>query len=144
MVAAISSFYIYLLASFSVGVLSLCYYPNGSVAPQDTPCLDSTTHSACCGPGYACLSNSICMATGKEQGKAGATELVRGSCTDKSWRSGSCPNFCADPTKDNVGGGMGVGLCRSTQNVFYCINGDKADCDKMQNVLIFESKLRIH
>ncbi|OHF04145.1 hypothetical protein CORC01_00484 [Colletotrichum orchidophilum] len=89
-------------------VRAVCYYPDGSIAPNDTPCQDLTAESTCCGQGYACLSNSMCQATGKELSKDGATELVRGSCTDRSWRSSRCPLFCINPETDNVAGGIGV------------------------------------
>ena len=125
-------------------VHSLCYFPNGAVSTQDTPCRDDLDQSTCCGQGYACLTNNMCMATGKELQKAGATRFVRGSCTDKSWRSGNCPNFCADPEKDNTGGGMGISQCPGTYKMFYCIDSamDQVDCDKQQNVLVFQGLLR--
>src|SRR2546421_8865669 len=31
-----------------------CYFPDGSIAAQDTPC-SSNGNSTCCGNGYACL-----------------------------------------------------------------------------------------
>ncbi|KAF9871072.1 hypothetical protein CkaCkLH20_11489 [Colletotrichum karsti] len=68
-----------LFSYLSVVVQAACYYPNGSIAPNDTPCRDDTAESACCGQGYACLSNGMCQATGQELQKGGATELVRGA-----------------------------------------------------------------
>ncbi|RHZ47885.1 uncharacterized protein CDV56_104015 [Aspergillus thermomutatus] len=76
--------------------LSTCYYPDGSVAPQDTPCQDSTKQATCCGQGYACLSNSICMATGDEIKKPGLFGIAK------------CPNtdldmyYCIDYNMGNV------------------------------------------
>lgn len=40
--------------------------------------------------------------TGEEIKKHGATEFVRGSCTDRDWRSGSCPSFCVNPDVSQV------------------------------------------
>ncbi|TFB00012.1 hypothetical protein CCMA1212_008256 [Trichoderma ghanense] len=102
---------------------SLCYYPDGTPAPGDVPCTDSTANSVCCGTGYACLSNGICQATGDELKKPGATEFVRGSCTDKTYRSSSCPSFCGTPDQDNVSGGEGMAKCTDTkQDLYWCIN----------------------
>ncbi|KXH63105.1 hypothetical protein CSAL01_11072 [Colletotrichum salicis] len=124
-------------------VRAACYYPDGSIAPNDTPCQDLTAESTCCGQGYACLSNAMCEATGKELSKDGATELVRGSCTDPSWRSSSCPLFCINPETDNVGGGIGVSKCEGTaEELYYCINSvmDTVNCTAKKNVLFFQRK----
>ncbi|KAI1269832.1 hypothetical protein F5Y18DRAFT_371754 [Xylariaceae sp. FL1019] len=123
---------------------SICYYPDGTVAPQDTPCDDDSSESTCCGQGYACLSNHICQATGEERHKNGATEFVRGSCTDKNWRSGSCPAFCVNPEApsfDLTAGGMGMAKCANiTEDIYYCINQntDHVDCEKKVNVVTFQ------
>ncbi|VUC30785.1 unnamed protein product, partial [Clonostachys rosea] len=117
-----------------------CYYPSGKLAPNDTPCRDDTSNSVCCGQGYACLSNGICQATGAELLKPGATEFVRGGCTDKTWRSSSCPSFCVDTGVDNLAGGMGIAKCsNTTKDMYWCINKNQGsvDCDEQQNVLFF-------
>ncbi|KAH0493444.1 hypothetical protein TgHK011_000112 [Trichoderma gracile] len=102
---------------------ALCFYPDGTPAPGDVPCTDSTANSVCCGTGYACLSNGICQATGDELKKPGASEFVRGSCTDKTFRSSACPSFCGTPGQDNVGGGEGMAKCDNTkQDLYWCIN----------------------
>ena len=132
---------LYFLIPYFSGVASICYYPDGSVSPQDTPCRDDTAQSTCCGQGYACLSNSICAATGKEIQKPGATLYVRGSCTDKTWRSGDCPLFCLNPQYDDVGGGEGIGKCPGENQLYYCIDSQPVNCSADKNVLIFEGKL---
>ncbi|KAK5996160.1 hypothetical protein PT974_04588 [Cladobotryum mycophilum] len=121
-----------------------CYYPSGGLAPNDVPCTDKTPNAACCGQGYACLSNGICQATGEELQKPGATKFVRGSCTDKNWRSSNCPLFCMDPKADNVGGGEGIFKCpNTTKDLYYCINGynlntlNGTNCQTGTNVLFF-------
>ncbi|KAF6836625.1 hypothetical protein CMUS01_05329 [Colletotrichum musicola] len=121
--------------------LAACYYPNGSISPNDMPCRDDTAESTCCGTGYACLANGMCQATGKELPKEGATELVRGACTDRSWRSSSCPLFCINPEMDNFGGGIGVGRCEgTTEELYYCIHlvMDRVNCTGKKNVLFFQ------
>ncbi|KAF4157108.1 hypothetical protein CNMCM6069_005880 [Aspergillus lentulus] len=124
--------------------LSACYYPDGSVAPQDTPCQDSTKQATCCGQGYACLSNSICMATGDEIKKPGASLYVRGSCTNQTWRSSACPLFGINqdpPNRDNLAGGQGIEKCPNTDlDMYYCINHNmgNVNCSAQHQVLIFQ------
>lgn len=64
-----------------------CYYPDGSIAQGDKPC-GNGTDVACCGSGGICLSNGLCMDV------AQPNTLARSSCTDKTWNSGNCPNYC--------------------------------------------------
>lgn len=120
-----SIIYLIILAQLAVLAGAICYYPDGSVA-QDTPCTDSTAQSTCCGTGYACLGLSatffLCEATGSELNKPGASQYVRGSCTDKSWRSGNCPSVCVDPKRDLISGGNGVAACPGSDELFYCIS----------------------
>lgn len=66
-----------------------CYYPN-STASIDTPCHSDAAASACCNDGDTCLSNGLCLA------QHGPEVISRGSCTDQSWESPSCPQHCAD------------------------------------------------
>ncbi|EGR44730.1 uncharacterized protein TRIREDRAFT_111955 [Trichoderma reesei QM6a] len=133
-----------LLALLVTQSSALCFYPDGTPAPGDVPCTDSTANSVCCGTGYACLSNGICQATGDELKKPGATEFVRGSCTDKTFRSSSCPSFCGTPGQDNVGGGEGMAKCDNTkQDLYWCINAanialqEKEDPCSDQDAVVF-------
>lgn len=124
-------------------VNAVCYFPNGVIAPNDTPCRDDTSNSVCCGQGYACLTNGLCQATGEELQKPGATEFVRGGCTDKTWRSSSCPSFCIENGVDNVGGGTGLSKCPNTdRDIYWCINKNyqSADCDTGVGLLFFPGK----
>lgn len=36
--------------------------------------------------GDVCLNNKICL--------SGGVETIRGTCTDKTWSSADCPQFC--------------------------------------------------
>src|SRR5438876_2185174 len=67
-----------------------CYYPDGSRARDYTyvPCVNGT-HSTCCIPseGDVCLSNNICFYTTGDY-------PFRGACTDSTWSSNACPQFC--------------------------------------------------
>jgi len=117
---------------------AICYYPSGDVSPQDSPCHDGTA-STCCGPGYACLDNNICIATGLERQLPNEVLYVRGSCTDKTWRSGNCPNFCVNPANnDKLDGGIGMQQCPGLLSSFYCMDGAPFDCKSGENVVSFQ------
>lgn len=72
-----------------------CYSPNGSILPDEVPCYTSAEVSVCCGRGWTCLSNSVCMLIQNSDfpdARVGST--YHSSCTDASWKSPKCPNFC--------------------------------------------------
>lgn len=142
-------FFLLLLFHLIACAVSICYYPDGSISPQDLPCSDNSDASTCCGPGYACLSNNICMATGLVPEVQGVTisKYTRGSCTDKAWRSVNCPSFCVNDKKPNfdlTSGGMGMAKCENntSADVYYCIdqNTPNVNCDGLQNVVQFFSR----
>jgi hypothetical protein len=119
-------------ALFLSVVSSTCYFPNGNET-NDVGCSDSATGSACCGPGYACLSNNLCTLTEHVSSDVAKNSpfYVRGGCTDKKWTGRDCPKFCNNATNgDNLGmGGMGVGRCdgEGQVNRYYCRNSETAD-----------------
>ena len=67
-----------------------CYSPNGDIQIQDVPCNASASAgggvSFCCGRGFTCLSNKMCMLS--QDTSTGVVTRVgstyRASCTDKS------------------------------------------------------------
>ena len=69
-----------------------CYFPDGSQSYRDTPCGPSSANqaSACCAYLDVCLNNGLCLSQG------GSEVVSRGSCTDGSWQSGDCPQYCQD------------------------------------------------
>ena len=76
-------------------IIDSCFYPDGTVATVDVPCNTIAPLSACCGDGWACSSNGVCISLNPGHGPGGHTNLpVRGSCTDLTWRSEFCPQFC--------------------------------------------------
>jgi hypothetical protein len=89
-----STAFAYLIFYFSSLVSSVlnCYYPNAASASTHTPCDASAETSACCDPGDLCLSNGYCF----QQFGAWSNRLARGSCTDSTWGSSICPQFCDD------------------------------------------------
>ncbi|KXX77126.1 hypothetical protein MMYC01_205230 [Madurella mycetomatis] len=134
----------FLLAAFPgwPGAEAACYYPSGRIAPNDIPCRDDTPHATCCGQGYACLSNGICQATGEELQAPDASEFVRGACTDREWRSSSCPLFCIEEDVDFLDGGNGIFKCgNTTEDLYFCINTRTVEetgiCEERRNVLFF-------
>ena len=86
---------------FSIGCLvksktmanATCYYPNGSIAPEATPCHPPATSdlvSACCSNSHLCLDNGLCLP------QNGPERFGRGSCTDRTWQSTECSQYCPD------------------------------------------------
>ena len=76
-----------------------CYFPDGSKATSDTPCKrdpssGSDGASACCNSADACLESHLCL----EQ--LGGPMISRGSCTDQTWQSQECSQYCADGKTD--------------------------------------------
>jgi hypothetical protein len=112
-----------LIVSLLPFTTATCYFPDGTIPRQDTPCR-SSGFSTCCGAGYACLSNNLCMLTKHVANPIeGQSIHVRGSCTDESWNSEFCPNICVTPSNDdNWSGGMGVNKCITSQDRYYCLN----------------------
>lgn len=66
-----------------------CYFPNGETSYADVACDSSATDSFCCFSNQACLSNKLCYDIGNRT-------YARGTCTDQTWQSSACPNFCND------------------------------------------------
>lgn len=70
----------------------VCYHPNGKVAEQTVPCYKTAGESFCCPFGHVCLSTKLCVNTLDLPTSIG--RVIRGSCTDRSWKSKECPMFC--------------------------------------------------
>ncbi|CAG8971510.1 hypothetical protein HYALB_00005406 [Hymenoscyphus albidus] len=99
-----------------------CFFPNGNKADSDTNC-NAGTESVCCGRGFVCLENGVCMDNSTMvDGKIAGT-LWRGSCTDSTWNSPLCPKYCnlpSGPLQGNLGSGQALGKCPGSDNTFYC------------------------
>ncbi|KAF2216998.1 hypothetical protein CERZMDRAFT_80986 [Cercospora zeae-maydis SCOH1-5] len=61
-----------------------CYFPDGSLSKHKS-CSAMGTASSCCASNAFCLDNGLCFEEGV---------VTRGSCTDKDWKSGACPDYC--------------------------------------------------
>lgn len=66
-----------------------CYFPNGAIATNDIACTNGPA-AICCEFTATCLDNELCF---NPFGSA-VGGYIRGSCTDISWESPSCPRFC--------------------------------------------------
>lgn len=93
--SALQAFLIFLnlrsIASSALSQQATCYYPNGDVATEDFACFLDQEQSACCGRGSICEATGLC----KVAGSIGVSDLVRGSCTDKTWTSPECITICS-------------------------------------------------
>ena len=104
-----------------------CYTPRGAIAESDLPCDTTAAESVCCPVGSTCSANKVCMIN---------DEPYRGSCTDKSFNSPACTNFCSQ-------GGAGsfrntpvqMTLCNTGPNwATYCCNkANREPCDCSAN-----------
>ncbi|OKL55319.1 hypothetical protein UA08_09392 [Talaromyces atroroseus] len=115
--------------SIATGILSplaaatqTCYYPDKSIASSDIPC-GNGTHVACCGEGAVCLSNGLCMDVFQP------FTLARSSCTDQSWTSGNCPNYCLQDSSFNKSGCSIVLYSYLDSTAEYCCNNIDAEDD---------------
>ena len=71
----------------------MCYSPDGTAFPSDSPCHSPSIvdgASACCNTHDVCLNNGLCLS------QAGGEFIYRGTCTDQSWQSPNCSQYCAD------------------------------------------------
>ncbi|CAK7221701.1 hypothetical protein SBRCBS47491_004616 [Sporothrix bragantina] len=112
---ALAAFTAFFIASASAATKRTCYYPDGSVSPNDYACAETgTTH--CCNSMSACLSTGYCMSAEQPP-----YVISRGSCTDNAWGTG-CPAKCAG-TNDDPSGGMPISWMGTTNNAgspLYC------------------------
>jgi hypothetical protein len=125
-------------------VVATCYNPDGSTTMEDVPC-SSGHQSSCCHPGWACLSNGLCRNLNAPNDTVG---YVRGSCTDQSWRSGYCPNFCIHgnaPWNDSMNKPQHMSKCENTsEDMYYCDddNVQAVDCSNHSAVVSFVGTYR--
>lgn len=81
-----------LFADISIASNTTCYFPDG-LESRGSPCNPTADVSACCGPGFVCLGNGLCT-PGPNDRKTYDYKFYRSSCTDSTWKSSACPNFC--------------------------------------------------
>ncbi|KAH9886856.1 hypothetical protein F4778DRAFT_442692 [Xylariomycetidae sp. FL2044] len=82
-----------------------CYFPNLSEHALGIPCdPDNTGAVACCESSHTCLSNGLCW-------NAAENEVVRGSCTDNTYKSKNCVQHCTHQFQNGQ-----VGIMRKCTN----------------------------
>ncbi|KAK0799077.1 hypothetical protein LTR87_009318 [Friedmanniomyces endolithicus] len=106
-----------LYGSASLAYAQSCYWPAETQANSNwTPCDASKSASHCCHAEDLCLNNGYCFAQAGS-GNGFPNRLVRGACTDRSWQSGSCPQYCADVS---AGGEQTIALVQDEANGRFC------------------------
>ncbi|TKA82259.1 hypothetical protein B0A55_01698 [Friedmanniomyces simplex] len=94
-----------------------CYWPDGTQTETNwTPCDASKSVTSCCDAADLCLNNGYCFSQAGN-GNGFPNRLVRGACTDKSWKSGSCPQYCSDIS---TGGQQTIALVQDEANGYFC------------------------
>lgn len=79
--------HIILLLTTVTPVISMCYYPDGTIETHAVPCSPTGDSQCCASSKGICLSNGHCMDFLQPFG------IWRGSCTDRDWGA-SCPQTC--------------------------------------------------
>ncbi|KAL4894191.1 hypothetical protein BDV59DRAFT_176010 [Aspergillus ambiguus] len=112
--------FLFLLQVITRASAQLCYNPNGSIS-NDRPCNSTAEVSVCCEDGFVCTENKLCQPMGWYDGSDGnPLQLIRSTCTDKTWKSGSCPGHCI---AESPTGGEWVMRC-GTGSHEYCCSDD--------------------
>ncbi|MCJ1287490.1 hypothetical protein MMC26_006842 [Xylographa opegraphella] len=110
-----------LLCPFTSAASSpICYAADG-IQSANFACNPDQTYSACCMPGFECISNGLCAPGPNITGAI--TPFYVGDCTDPTWSSPECLKQCANS------GGNGVQPCASAGPGNFCCYGlSNADC----------------
>lgn len=74
---------------------STCYNDDGGIIEDDVPCNPDAEQSFCCGKYWTCLDSGVCSDQNTTQliGSEN-TLLARATCTDRTFKSDVCPQFC--------------------------------------------------
>jgi hypothetical protein len=80
---------LFLIRPWKIFGAQTCYFPDADIAVNDTPCTSNNV-SICCQTNATCLENGLCF----DPFGSAVGGYIRGSCTDKSWQSVSCPQYC--------------------------------------------------
>ncbi|KAI9155574.1 hypothetical protein HJFPF1_08160 [Paramyrothecium foliicola] len=130
-------------------VSQVCYYPDGSVATEQFPCTNDEGGTFCCADGEACLANKLCYFNSTSIFDDTFRHFnYRGSCTDKSWQSENCPDYCTE----NKDGRDLAWKCEESDKYHcklhyqqYTDGGDFAEgfCDDADAAFILKGKLQL-
>ncbi|ORY66113.1 uncharacterized protein BCR38DRAFT_429251 [Pseudomassariella vexata] len=96
-----------------------CFFPHGNVHSLGQPCDPNATGAVpCCQAGHTCLSNSLCWDPMN-------SHVVRGSCTDSTFRDPACPRYCFNNVQgDRLGN---LRQCNNQSTIWTC-RGDVNEC----------------
>ncbi|KAI9854921.1 MAG: hypothetical protein M1824_006490 [Vezdaea acicularis] len=104
------------------GAAKNCFLPNGALRGDDSPCDPNAEDSPCCWQslGYECLDNGLCVGNGTANV---SPQIIRGTCTDPTWKSPKCPQYCLE----NDYTGAGAANFTIDTVVWQCSSGDPAN-----------------
>lgn len=72
-----------------------CYNDDGKIIKGDVACNPDAEQSFCCGEYWTCLDSGVCSDQNTTQFIGSAeTLLARATCTDRTYSSSTCPQFC--------------------------------------------------
>ncbi|KAI9675614.1 MAG: hypothetical protein M1817_000980 [Caeruleum heppii] len=93
-----------------------CFTQNGDYFASDKPCnalASSSKPSFCCNSSQRCLAGGMCETI--DPARFPGPTLWRATCTDRTWGSRACPNFCRNTPSPALGPPM-----KSCGNDLYC------------------------
>ncbi|KAK0511200.1 hypothetical protein JMJ35_006752 [Cladonia borealis] len=123
------AFVLSILLQFHLVFAQSCYFPDGTNAPDHTPCNGSVSVSHCCEPGDTCLTTSLCY-------QAADLSINTGTCTDKTWKDPSCFQQC--PISADYKTPYVNTLYRCDWNYWCCsAGGNETSCCNDPNVASF-------
>jgi hypothetical protein len=96
-----------------------CYFPDGNLTTTEandwSPCDPTAQVSTCCQSTHVCLSNNLCFDNI-------FNHVLRGGCTNPSFPSPDCPQYCLDSPGDGL---ADMRQCNGQNNYWSC----SMDCD---------------
>lgn len=114
---------IFLLLAASY-VTARCYFPDGTLDTKSFVCnttaVDNGGSSACCLAGDDCYDSGTCY-----QGWSGIA--YRNTCTDPTWKSRACPQFCLE--SDMLDAGIWIQSCDLRTRSACCLVGSANCCN---------------
>jgi len=84
-----------------IAAVATCYHPDGTPQQWHKPCNESAKVSHCCVESDACISNGYCFQQ-SDYPQDWGNRITRASCTDPTFGSHSCPQYCKDGKATNT------------------------------------------
>lgn len=109
-----------------------CYFPDGTLDTKSFVCnttaVDSGGSSACCSAGDDCYDSGTCY-----QGWSGIA--YRNTCTDPTWKSAACPQFCLE--SGMLDAGIWIQSCDLRTKSACCVVGSTYCCNDTSKVFTY-------